>query len=305
MAENSSHQTVLENFNAPRCDDDLGAENTGARGTDWLLTLWYDPDVELNIATEGVRYFVYGHEIAPETFRPHIHLFIQFEDRKRFGVIKRMFGDDCHAELRRGTPQEAKDYCVKDAIGVKEWGVMKELHKGSRSDLNEAVEDIVGGATLSDIVDERPAVFARYSKNLAILSCALFRKEFIKDKVVTVYWGPTGVGKTRTALEAAGPSVYCVTLPSQTTSKIWFDGYIGQYAVILDDFIGQVDFRFMLTLLDKYTSLVEVKGALTPMVAKRIYITSDRDPKEWYPWATETEYKQLLRRLDIISWMKK
>ena len=75
------------------------------------------------------------------------------------------------------------------------------------------------------------------------------------------------------------PDCY-VWKPSVTTK--WFDGYMGQSVILIEEFSGQVNIEFMLGLLDCYTQMVEVKGGSTYLNAKTIYITSNVEPSDWY-----------------------
>lgn len=111
----------------------------------------------------------------------------------------------------------------------------------------------------------------------------------------TVFWGPTGTGKSHRAFEQAGECFY-VKMP---TTK-WWDGYQCQESVIIDEFRGVIDISHLLRWLDKYPVLVEVKGGTIPLFAKRFYITSNLEPKFWYPDVDNATMEALLRRLNVV-----
>lgn len=275
-------------------------ENPEARSKDWCVTCWMDPDEDPHIDPAGVDYACWGHEICEETERPHVHVFIQFSLRRRFGFVKALFGDTSHVEPRRGTPSEARTYALKENWLTGEIGHFRADAQGHRSDLDSAIDLVNEGKTLAEIAAEMPTAFCRYQKMLGNLEIALRTPKFLPRKRVQWYFGPTGSGKTRLAMEEGAPSVFVVTIPSGQTSKLWFDGYVGQTTVVLDDFCGQVDFRYMLRLLDKYSMIVEVKGAMVYFAPNVVTLTSDRPPELAYPMLNASERAQWMRRIDVI-----
>lgn len=99
------------------------------------------------------------------------------------------------------------------------------------------------------------------------------RREKPKEAPI-VYWfyGPTGSGKTRKAIQMAGDDYWI----SHDNLK-WFDGYTGQRVAIIDDFrTADCSFNFLLRLLDRYKLDVPVKGAYTYWDPKTIIITTPR-----------------------------
>lgn len=114
------------------------------------------------------------------------------------------------------------------------------------------------------------------------------------EKTVTVFYGPTGGGKSHTAWEQAGPDAY----PKDPRSKFWY-GYKGQENVIFDEFRGGIDISHMLRWLDRYPCMVEIKGSSKCLQAKRIWITSNLHPNNWYEHLDEPTRLALIRRLEI------
>lgn len=114
------------------------------------------------------------------------------------------------------------------------------------------------------------------------------------ERTCAVYWGRTGTGKSRRAWEEAGLHAY----PKNPRSKFW-DGYQGHEHVVIDEFRGGIDIAYMLIWLDRYPVIVEVKGSSTVLRASSIWITSNVDPRLWYPEADTETKEALLRRLNI------
>jgi len=114
-------------------------------------------------------------------------------------------------------------------------------------------------------------------------------------RTVKVFWGPTGTGKTRRAWELGGLDAY----PKIPSTKFW-DGYQGQKSVIIDEFRGDIGISNLLRWFDRYPVLVEIKGSSTVLCAELIIVTSNVDPREWYPTLDQLTIQALMRRLEII-----
>jgi len=114
------------------------------------------------------------------------------------------------------------------------------------------------------------------------------------ERKVKVYWGATGVGKSRRAWEEAGFDSY----PKDPRTKFW-DGYSGQERVVIDEFRGGIDIAHVLRWFDRYPVVVEVKGSSVVLKAKEIWITSNLSPDLWYPELDLATKEALLRRLEV------
>jgi len=112
---------------------------------------------------------------------------------------------------------------------------------------------------------------------------------------VWVFWGPTGTGKSRRAWVEAGMDAYS----KDPRSKFWC-GYIGQRNIVIDEFRGGIDLSHMLRWLDRYPVRVEIKGSSRPLLAEKIWITSNLSPDEWYPESDSESVRALRRRLTVI-----
>lgn len=114
------------------------------------------------------------------------------------------------------------------------------------------------------------------------------------ERHVYVFYGPTGTGKSQTAWQEAGPDAY----PKDPRTK-WWDGYVGQEHVVIDEFRGNIDIAHVLRWFDRYPVLVENKGGTIPFRATKIWITSNLAPEAWYLDLDKMTLDALLRRLDI------
>lgn len=71
--------------------------------------------------------------------------------------------------------------------------------------------------------------------------------------------------------------------------------------VIIDEFRGDIDVSHLLRWLDRYPVIVEVKGSSCPLVAEKVWITSNLHPREWYPMLDPLTFAALERRLQITQ----
>ncbi len=119
-----------------------------------------------------------------------------------------------------------------------------------------------------------------------------------KPPNVVLMYGKTGTGKTKFCYDRF-PALY--RKPCDTR---WFDGYVNQEVLLLDDFGGamsKMGLLYLLQLLDRYPLLVEAKGKYVSLQATTILITTNYHPCKWYAYENRAEsYKALQRRLHAI-----
>ncbi|AJD07507.1 replication-associated protein [Odonata-associated circular virus-4] len=239
----------------------------------------------------GITSIAYQYERG-ETGTRHIQGAIRFARRTTFNQVKRIL-PRAHIEAARGTWQQCMDYCTK--LETREEGPFL-LGKCANEDMapyQRLEEDIKNGATRDDIENRHFKLYLRH--HTAINHILTFHTKPRSNKpTVTVLWGPTGTGKTRAVVKRAsnrGDSLYI-----KERGK-WWDGYAGQAICLLDEFYGWLPFGCLLRLLDRYPNRVEYKGGSTQFTSDEIWITSNKEPKDWY----KEEYMDaLFRRLDRI-----
>lgn len=62
-----------------------------------------------------------------------------------------------------------------------------------------------------------------------------------------------------------------------------------------------IDISHLLRWLDRYPVRVEVKGGSRPLNAEKIWITSNVEPRYWYPDLDPLTLEALMRRLIITE----
>lgn len=149
-------------------------------------------------------------------------------------------------------------------------------------------------------------MYRRLSTSMNRIRCYNTLRNIAKDNMaptfvqrkVYVYWGLTRTGKSHRAWKEGaehGP-----TFGKDPCTKFW-DGYRPDEhtSIVIDEFSGVIGISHLLRWTDKYPVNVEQKHTGVPFLAKWIYLTSNVDPREWYPTATEEQRKALLRRCEI------
>lgn len=245
---------------------------------------------------DDLRYAIWSLERAPSTGRLHVQGYLEFKVGMRLSAVQRFLSaDTCHLEGRRGTRYQAIEYCRKsDSHVAGPWEVGHSgINPGKRTDLHEITDRICGGLSLGDMVEEYPVQFVRYGRGLKDLYHELARQRQSKwrEVQVMVYWGDTGTGKTRLAVEEGGDSLY--SLPQG--DRFWLDGYEGQRTLLIDDYYGWIKYGLFLKLLDGHKISLPVKGGFVPAEWTKVIITSNKSPASWYSFGITPAFQ---RRLD-------
>lgn len=254
----------------------------------WCFTI-NNPTECLDLAEiKDLRYGIYQHEIGEEGTH-HFQGYLEFTRSVRLKWMKKHVHPTAHFEKRRGTREQARDYCKKEEgrlVDPVEYGTWIG-GQGSRTDVTALKATIDNGASMKDIWDQHPLEFLKFNKGI-VHATMLNRPKRTWATEVILLIGPTNTGKTRYAYD------HEIDLYKKSPDK-WWDGYDGQKAILIDDFYGWLSYHYMLQLLDRYPLNLEYKGGTTPILAERIYITSNKLPADWYK--TIDNIDALLRRI--------
>lgn len=252
----------------------------------FTLNNWTEVEKQSLLEYEYFDYCILGFEGKDKT--EHIQGYAELSKRMTFKQLKK-FNNRWHIQKRRGTQEEAINYCKKEGDFIE---IGEKRTQGKRNDLNlirtevkiKGMRGILELETCPNMQQIRVA--EKY------LSYCEEKRDFKPE--VTWIFGRSGVGKTKLAHELAGNNVYI-----KDESK-WWDGYDKHESIIIDDFRGnQMNFTYLLKILDRYAMQLQVKGGYRQLVAKKIFITSIKKPSETYKFMEEDEPKeQLLRRID-------
>lgn len=246
-----------------------------------------------------VRYAVWQCEKCPTTGRPHLQLYIELHRPIRLRQLKHILNDNAaHCEPAGAKREDCRAYCTKEesrCCGPWEVGEWRDGGQGRRSDLSAVHTALQAGATLQEISNAHFDEFVKYGRGIREWIVINSDRRTWPMEVV-VFYGPTGSGKTRAVFELA-PDVYTLP-PSHSNGVGWWTGYDRHEAVLLDDFYGWLRYAFLLQLLDRYPLRVETKGGSMEFVSKRIFITSNKHPRDWYP--NIDDVNAMFRRLNRI-----
>lgn len=255
----------------------------------WVFTL-NNPTSPLNIDDWPVNYVVYQQETG-ESGTPHYQGYAEFSRPIRLSGVRHLLAS-AHWEPRRGTRDQARAYSTKEATrtsGPWEFGDWNTGGQGRRTDVSELKTKIQNGSSLREIFESETLCFLKYSRSIQAARLLYSpKRDWITEVIVLV--GPSGVGK----------SLYCKTtapLAYWKQPSNWWDGYDGEADVVLDDFYGWLPFHELLRVLDRYEHQVQSKGGNTQLLAKRIFITSNRTPDKWYDPTKGFYLASLYRRL--------
>lgn len=274
----------------------------GARLSRFVFTLNnYTEEEERALKTiTDVKWLIFGKEVG-DNGTPHLQGACVIGKQIAFSTVKKWPGlSRAHIETMHGTPQQSLDYCTKQDANAYIFGEMPAA--GKRNDLHDTIKLMKDGNTLRDIVNSDNiasiATIVRYPRGLQSISNLLTPPDR-RPPVVAWLYGPTGVGKTRCAVEFA--KLHSGEYWMSSGSLQWFNGYDGQKVAILDDYrSGQCPFEFFLRLLDRYPMRVQIKGEYVQWVPEVIIITAPQDPEQMHLVQRKEHCDQLTRRITLI-----
>jgi len=263
-----------------------------------------DPDWDtLNELAGGhLRFAVWQLESAPSTGQLHFQAYCEWSKTVRGGVFARWASvpseldsdvpwcSGIHVEQRRGTREQAREYCEVAIYKDEEKGRLDgpwywnlagwdQGGQGRRSDFAAAVDLIAGGGSIMDVAKQFPASFVRYERGLARLGEVLAPPVF-RDVEGWYIWGDTGVGKSHWVYSTFGvANVYAIA----NESPLWFDGYAGEPVLFFEEFESLVSIKTLLRIVDGYPLRVPVKGGFIRAQWTRVIITGNYDVTPHWP----------------------
>ena len=211
----------------------------------------------------------------------HLQGYIELAKPQRLSWLKSHVSGDAHFERRKGTREQARDYCRKEESRVDgpweigEWG---RGGAGSRSDLAEVVTAVTRGDGLAAIAEQFPIEFIKFHRGIErLINVSGKPRDPEVPHRATLLFGPPGCGKTH-RISRKHPGAYWKPCRSH-----WFDGYIGQDVIIYDDFNrGWFSLDDFCRIVDRYPVAVEYKGGHVNLSNTHSVFTSNTLPRSWY-----------------------
>lgn len=264
----------------------------------WVFTLNNHSSVDVPNTFEG-KYCIWQEEQG-EAGTKHLQGYIVWNTPKRLSAIKK-YAPTAHWEVRRGTHDQAKAYCSKEETrlsGPFTYGE-EPLGSGTRSDLISLKRSIDEGKSQLELFEDHFEPMLKYHKGIALYRSLKVPPRTEKTKVIVLF-GPTGTGKSYHA-HTQFPNAASVSPPTESKGPIWFDGYDGNFATIIDEFYGWIRHDTMLRLCDAYAYRAPIKGGFVNFCSKYLIITSNQPPSGWYDFSKLPDsYRPLERRIDLI-----
>lgn len=262
--------------------------------TGWVLTCSLEhyprqPSLAARLKGTDPIYYTFQLECGNETGFAHWQVYVEYDRKRTWSAMCRDFPES-HIEARRGTPEEAAEYCQKDDThldGPWTYGTLpvQREGQGKRNDIHRLHAAVVAKRNRPSLwrdAETGPAML-KYWRGVYQMQNELGAEEKRRWKTsVYVVWGPPGVGKTHLVYRFADRDAYQLTCPPNRGMPVWWDGYHGQSDVIIDDYSGWIKWTNFLLILDERPCRVDYRGGSTQLLARRIFITSNREPERWY-----------------------
>lgn len=233
---------------------------------------------------DHIKYFCFQFEKGDEKEVEHIQLYIEFEVGKRFDTMKKLF-PRAHIESRKGSKEQARDYCRKadTRIGeVYEFGEFNEV--GERSDINDIIEMVRSGYSNTEIMSTFPKQYFMYNKHINTVRQTLLEEKYsrvFRKLDVTYIWGAPGVGKSRYVMEKYNYDCCRVS----NFGRGAFDSYSGHDVIIFEEYSPNHCFAInnMLFYLDGYPLRLPCRYNDKVACYTKVYIISNLPLNKQYP----------------------
>ncbi len=276
----------------------------------WCFTLnnWTEAEKgTLKDGCQGLQYLIFQTEVG-ENGTPHLQGYMEFTNkRSMLGIKQRSFKiARLHLEPARGTAEQCIAYCSKDDTfdeGERySFGEPGRCDQGTRSDLahcKELLDESPGRAGLKRVAEEHFGDLVRYHKGFAVYQQLRVAPRAVNTQLI-IYWGVTGSGKSYKANDE-NPGAYWLMKPSSGTLNL--DDYDGEDTVVMDEFYSWIKFDEFLRMVDATPLRLNTKGGSVQFVPRKLIITSNEDPYNWYPGIPRDSqvYPALRRRLDAAT----
>lgn len=274
---------------------------------------WTHEKIRTVLEDLNLKYYCMADEIGKQEQTPHTHLYlVSNKSALRFTTVKNLF-PTAHIEAAQGTSAENRAYIRKSGKWAaekgetsipgtfEEWGECPIERPGERTDLAILYQYVKDGLSNYEIIEKNPGYMLSLDK-IDRVRQTIREQEYrgIFRQITVVYiWGKTGVGKTKSVMEAHGySSVYRVTDYQHP-----FDNYMGEEILLLDEYASNFRIRELLNYLDGYPLTLPARYANRVACYTRVYIVSNLClTKQYVEMKKESPatYEALLRRIQKV-----
>ncbi len=253
----------------------------------------YKELIEIIKNLKSCDYYISCLEEAPTTGHKHIHLYTHFTNA--YKINKKILDLGVHIEICKGSPQQNIDYIEKDGNILDEFG--KRPKQGMRT---------VG--ELKKITNPDDLNYNEYNTWTKIhnkMKSRLNINDVYKDIKVYYIFGPSGIGKSKKAIEIIkeNQNKYGIEYNNVSYSNNFWIGVEDDCNIaIFDDFRdSNMKPNEFIRFIDYYKQIMNTKGGSIINNYKLIIITSIQNPEHIYMNVGNEPRKQWLRRMEIID----
>ena len=263
----------------------------------WCFTLNnYTEEEEETLRNAPCAYMVLGKEVGDQG-TPHLQGYVHFKEAKTLSAMKKIM-PRAHLEIRKGTVDQAVDYCKKDGQ-YEEFGEkpMSQKEKGQCNKRRwQMINEKAAEGDEAWLKENEPHV---YHTGLATFrSHKKPRTDVLSYEETPHEWwvGPTGTGKSKKVWEEY-PAHY-----AKEKNK-WWCNYTGQETVVIEE----ADPKNMEHLADRlkvwadrYPFPGEIKGGRIEGIRPlKVIVTSNYTPEECFP--NQNDIEPILRRFKVVQ----
>lgn len=251
------------------------------------------------------RYCCFGIETCPDTKREHLQGFFVLEKRMRLTELKKI-DNTMHFEPMRGTLAQNYAYCTKEDKTPIEFGTKPDFDNPGEREKNRwtnARKLAMDGHW--DQIDDHIYV-SNYGALRKIRAEAAINYDSLPATCGFWLYGVPASGKSYDARYKYAGGSFCL---KSSLRDAWFDGYVGQHSVIIED----VDpdsckdpecVKNIKCWTDKWPFSAAIKGSMLDSIRPdRIIITSNFSIEECFPQLTGDNLIAFKRRFTIVNYL--
>lgn len=212
------------------------------------------------------QYMIIGNEKGEEG-TPHHQGYVHFKHPVSFNYMKTAL-PRAHIELRKGSPQQAIEYCKKDE-DFTEWGVSPSNKKEAQKQMWHDIITFAEMGRVDVIKDLYPAMYIRYySRLMAMVKIPRIILEHLDNEW---WYGETGTGKSRRLWQE---------YPDHYTKELnkWWCGYAGEEVVAIEEWCpkNECTASQLKIWADRYPFTAQIKGgSIMNIRPKKIIVLSN------------------------------
>lgn len=267
----------------------LAMQNSRVRGYCFTINN-PTPDDLSNVRSVDCQYIIFGFEEG-ENNTPHLQGYIHFSKSMRFSAVKALLPRS-HLEKRKGTPQQAIDYCKKDGV-FEERGVPPVSKEHASKQVWKQLLEKSQEGDFAWIKENYPRMWIQFSHKLESLQ--LPKTTVLDGNLQHEWWiGNTGTGKSK-ALWQLYPEHF------QKGTNKWWCGYAHEDVVAIEEWSpkNECTGSFLKIWADRYPFTGEIKGGtLKKIRPRKLIVLSNYSIQDCFP--DSRDYEPLLRRFNVL-----